>query len=111
MWGRVSLNATAAKHTSQPTHLEWRERAKTDKDILLFDCDSIGVIEINGLRFAEDCECEGWAPYRDFIFQHRSDIRHFLVRLSEEAQEALKMEETYNVLKNKKINIIDNPLF
>lgn len=89
----------------------WIDRAEHDDQVLLFDCDSIAVIEVGGRRFAEDCECKGWAPYRDFIFQHRKDIKHFLIRLAEEAQIALEMERTFNVLKEKKMKVLDEPEF
>lgn len=88
---------------------DFRERAKTDKNFILHDgVDSIGQIEVAGHYFAEDCECEGWKPYMNFILNNRREIKRFLIQVSDAAQIALEHEKTFNVLKDKKLNVLDH---
>lgn len=89
------------------------ERAKEEDHIVLHHgCDHLSVIDISGMIFAEDCECEGWAPYRNFIFQNRRHVKDFLVNLAKEAKIAYEMEQTFDILSDKELmKHVDEPLF
>jgi len=91
---------------------DFRERAETDDNVVINETESdLWMIEINGMHFAEDCECGGWKPYMNFILNYRTDIRDFLIKVANEAQLALEHEQTFNVLKDKKFKVLDNPPF
>lgn len=88
------------------------DEGENENLVLHYEIDHLSVIEINNLIFAEDCECQGWVPYRDFLFAERTHIRNFLVRLASEAQQALELEKTFNILSDKKLmKSIDEPEF
>lgn len=88
---------------------DYVERAKTDKMLVLnYDYDCVGQIEVGSHIFAEGCECEGWKRYMGFILTHRTEIKRFLIQVAEQATIALEHEKTFNVLKDKKNNILDN---
>ena len=90
----------------------YKERAETDDKIVLVEgCDHLSVISISGHIFAQDCECKGWEQYRNFVFHNRRAIKQFLIDLSTEAQQALDVEATFNTLKDKSLNVIDEPTF
>lgn len=74
-----------------------------NKVILHHGYDHVSVMEIAGRHFVEDCECEGWRPYMDFIMQHRIRIKDFLIKVADKAQIALEREKTFNILKNKNL--------
>ena len=87
---------------------DYREKARTNEKVILCEeYDSIRVIEINGRYFAEDCECQGWKPYMNFILQYRSQIKEFLIRTSAQANRALEHEKTFNVLNDKEHDVLD----
>jgi len=87
---------------------DYRERAKTDDKLIIEEeYDSISEVHIAGKIFAEDCECKGWKPYMEFIINHRSPIKQFLIQLAEKAEQALEHEKTFNVLKDKTLKVLD----
>lgn len=90
----------------------YRERAKTDNMLILnYSDDTLCVIELNGLVFAEGCECKGWIPYMNFILSQRIQIKRFLIKIAEKAQIALEQEQVFNILKSKELDILDEPPF
>jgi hypothetical protein len=85
------------------------ERAKTDKNLILnMEYDTIAQVEVGGKQFVEDCECEGWKPFMQFIISERKNIKNFLIRLSQKAQQALEHEKVFNVLKDKEHEVLDD---
>ena len=89
---------------------EYIERDKTDENLILNGIeDTLCVVEVNGLIFAEDCECKGWEPYMKFILRDRTQIRDFLIKFAEKATVALEHEKTFNILKKKELDVIDDP--
>lgn len=90
----------------------YRDDEGEDENLILhYGIDTLGVIDISGVIFAEDCECKGWAPYRNLIFKNRRAIKNFLVKLADEAQQVIDQEKTFNILKDKKLGVIDAPEF
>ena len=82
----------------------YKKRAETeDKLIINYEYDAVSQIEIDNKIFVADCECEGWAPYMNFIVHHRRQIRDFLVMVSAQAEQALEHEKSFNILKDKEL--------
>ena len=78
----------------------YKKRAETDDMLVVYyEYDSVSQLEIDNKIFVDGCECEGWKPYMKFILTHRTQIRDFLVKVSNKAQIALAHEKTFNVLK------------
>lgn len=110
----VCINSPAFNEDkeSQQIAKEYKKRAKTDKNLILeheYDC--ICIVKVNGLIFAEDCECKGWEPYLKFILKERVYIKNFLIRIAEKAQIVLDHEKTFNILKKQEFDILDDPPF
>ena len=87
---------------------DYEKRAKTDDKLILnYDYDSISVIEVDHRTYAYDCECGGYKRYMSFILEHRREIKRFLISVADKAQIALEHEKTFNVLKDKKLEVLD----
>ena len=90
----------------------YKQRAKTDNKVIIdYIYDAISIIEVGGKLFADGCECKGWKPYMDFILQDRTQIKDFLIKVSEKAQNALEQEKVFNILKTNEMDILDEPPF
>ena len=86
----------------------YQKRAKTDDKLILnYDYDSISVIEVDHRTYAYDCECGGYKRYMSFILEHRREIKRFLISVADKAQIALEHEKTFNVLKDKELEVLD----
>jgi len=79
--------------------LQYEEQAEKDDMLILnYEYDSIGVMEVGGVIFVPECECEGWKPYMKFMVDNRRDIAEFLLNVSEEIKKLQKYENVYDVL-------------
>lgn len=107
----VAINSEYFDAEDEGMVAEYIERAETnDKLVLHYDCDAIGQISLAGRMWAETCECNGWKPYMEFIVSNRSQIKDFLIQIADKAQIALEHEKTFNVLKDKKNDVLDSYL-
>jgi len=110
----VCINSYYFKNDDDDVQMakDYRERAKTDEKIVLNEIDDDQSVYIfNHVRFAEDCECEGWKPYMSFILNERTHIRDFLIKVADKAEIALEHEQTFNILKDKKFKVLDDSPF
>ena len=73
--------------------------------------DDLGNIEFNGLHFEEFCKSEGWKRHITFILNSPTSVKDFLIKVADKAQIALEHEKTFNVLKDKKLNVLDDAPF
>ena len=88
---------------------DYEKRALTDENLILhYEFDTIGEVCVAGKIYAEDCECEGWRPYMNFIISERKNIKEFLITMAEKATIALEHEKTFNILKDKKLKVLDS---
>ena len=86
----------------------YEKRAKTDEKLILhYEYDTISQVEVGGHAFAEDCECEGWRRYMEFIITNRRGIKQFLILMSARATIALEHEKTFNILNDKALKVLD----
>lgn len=86
----------------------YRERALTDENLVINEeYDTIREVHIAGKKFAEDCQCEGWKPYMEFIINNRKEIKQFLILLAAKATTALEHEKSFNILKDKHLKVLD----
>ena len=84
-----------------------RAENEEDKIVIHTEYDSIGLIEVSGHYFAEDCPCRGWKRYMEFIISNRSEIKQFLILMSARATVALEHEKTFNILNDKALKVLD----
>jgi len=105
------FNTNASTEQMRKEYIFQDDDGENENLILYYDVQSLGVININGISFAENCECNGWEFYRNFVFHHRQQIKNFLIEMADQAKLALDEEETFNILKNKRLNVIDDPPF
>jgi 2-phosphoglycerate kinase len=86
----------------------WNRAANEDDMIVIHtEYDTIGSIKVGGHYFAEDCECQGWKKYMEFIVNNRREIKDFLVAMADKAQIALEHEKSFNILKDKHLKVLD----
>ena len=87
----------------------WNRANDDDDNIVIHtEYDTVGLIEVGDKWFAEDCPCGGWKPYMEFIINHRTEIKQFLILMSARASIALEHEKSFNILKDKKLKVLDS---
>jgi len=63
------------------------EMAALDDNLILdYDNHGFSMIEVAGFYFVDGCECEGWRPYMDFLFEERKYIAQFLLAANGEVK-------------------------
>ena len=81
---------------------ELEERAEIDENLVLhYDEESVDILRIDNRMWVADCDCKGWLPYYNFIFNNRRQITYFLHTYAQDLEKALEQEKLVHILQGK----------